>query len=242
MHKVSIKCNSVLNDNDNSSDLYLLRKYVNYAPEGIKNYPSKLQPRLQPGVYMILCLGNDYRYYGETSNISLRLAGHKRDLRQKIHRNSRLQDDWNLLGEEYFEFSVLFIGQEWAEKNKRLETEAKLIKGHVDLCYNFFATMNDRTEELNAFYGKKHTEKTKKLIGDLQRGIPKDALGTPVHINGIVYPSLAEASRHLGHSRKYIRIRLDSPQHPSWYRLSEKPNDYPNGSRGNAGPETASSQ
>lgn len=237
MFKLNIKCNSVLNDNDNS-----FGEAYNYAPEWIQNYPGKLQSRLKPGVYMIICLRNNYRYYGETSNISLRLAGHRRNLRQKIHSNRKLQKDWDLFGEESFEFSVLFIGEEWGERETRLEKESQLILDHPSLCYNSFALMADRVKELNAFYGKKHTEKTQKLIGDLQRGIPKDLLGAAVHLEGDTFPSIAEASRRKGYSRKLIRTRVDSPNFPEWYRLSEKPNDYPNGSRGNAVPEKASNQ
>lgn len=227
----NIKCNSVLNDNE-----------TNYAPEWVNDYPDKLQPRMQPGVYMILCIVNDYRYYGETSNISSRLTGHRRDLRQKKHASNNLQADFNVFGEENFEFSVLFIGHEWKDRQIRLERESRLILDHPNQCYNTVATMNDRIKELNGFYDKKHSEQTKRLIGALQRGIPKDQLGSPVSIHGTVYSSIAEAARKTKHCRKLIRTRVDSPEYVDWFRLSEKPNDYPNGSRGNAGPETASNQ
>ena len=224
------KCNSVLNDNNNQ----------NYAPEGIKNYPELLQPRLQPGIYMILCLVNDYRYYGETSNIFRRIAGHKRDLRRKKHANENMQTDWNAFGETNFEFSVIFIGKEWHDKEKRLEQETQLILSHMSQVYNTYAAMSDRVQELNSFYGKKHSENTKALIGASQRGIPKDQLGRAISIEGKIYPSLAEASRQLGHSRKLIRDRVNDSTRKNWYALSEKPNDYPIGSRGDASPEKAS--
>lgn len=244
-------CNSVLNDNDNlltqpdNSDpasfcTGMTHLQENYAPEGIVNYPQLLQPRLQPGVYMILCLVNNYRYYGETSNISKRIAGHKRDLRRKKHANESLQTDWNAFGEENFEFSVLFIGQEWSVKETRLEKETKLILDHPNKVYNTYAAMTDRVQELNAFYGKKHSESTKALIGALQRNVPKDNLGRAISITGKKYPSLAEASRQTGHSRKLIRKRVNESEYKDWFALSEKPNDYPNGSRGNASPEKTS--
>ena len=212
------ECNSVLNDNNNLSSA----SAQNYAPEGIKDYPQLLQPRLQPGVYMILCLLNNYRYYGETSNISRRIAGHKRDLRRKIHGNERLQKDWNAFGEANFEFSVLFIGPDWSVRETRLEKETKLIVDHIGQVYNTYAAMSDRVQELNSFYGKKHSESTKALIGALQKGIPKDQLGRPISIRGQIYSSIAEASRQLGHSRKLIRDRVNDPAHKDWYGLSEK--------------------
>ena len=244
MFTLNVKCNSVLNDSDthSSGEADEATEGFNYAPEWIQEYPNRLQPRLQPGVYMILCLPNNYRYYGETSNISGRLAGHRRDLRRGKHANDNLQKDWSLFGEDNFQFSVLFIGEEWKERKTRLERETRFIWDHPDLCYNTYASMNDRVNELNGFYRRKHTEVTKRLIGDQQRGIPKDLLGAPVHIEGCSYVSIAEASRRTGHSRKLLRTRVDSLEYSNWYRLSEKPNDYPKGSRGNANPETASNQ
>lgn len=237
-----MKCNSVLNEKafllsnmkqplksrcsskiKDSKDSNSNNKNQDYAPEWISRYPKKLQPRLQPGVYMILCLVNDYRYYGETGNISKRLAGHRRDLRRKIHQSRMLQEDFNLFAEENFEFSVLFIGDDWKDRNKRLEKESQLILDHPNQCYNTYASMADRTGEKNSFFKKKHEEKTKKLIGDLQRGIAKDMLGTPISIEGKVFPSLAEASRQLNHARKTIRHHIDSsdPRYANWFRLSE---------------------
>ena len=212
-------CNSVLNDNNNLSASSMQQ---NDAPEAIKNSPQLLQPRLQPGVYMILCLINNYRYYGETSNISMRIAGHKRDLRRKIHGNKRLQTDWNAFGEANFEFSVLFIGLHWSVKETRLEKETRLILDHPDQVYNTYAAMTDRVKELNSFYGKKHSESTKALIGALQRNIPKDQLGRAIFIEGQTYPSIASASRQLGHSRKLIRDRVNDPARKDWYVLSGK--------------------
>ena len=215
-------CNSVLNDTNNHSPAQSNSSDASYAPEGIENYPSYLKPRMQPGVYMILCLVNDYRYYGETSNISHRIAGHRRDLRRKKHGNDNLQTDWNAFGEDNFEFSVLFIGESWHLRERRLEKETELILNHPGQVYNTYAAMTDRVKELNSFYGRKHSESTKALIRALQRGKPKDQLGLPISIEGETYPSLAEASRRLGHSRKTIRDRLKDPERDNWYYLSGK--------------------
>jgi len=43
------------------------------------------------------------------------------------------------------------------------------------------------------------------------RNIPNDALGKPIRLDGQVYPSLAEASRATGMSRKTIRKRMNDP-------------------------------
>ncbi len=43
----------------------------------VLNISQNLYPIKLPGIYMIFCLANDYRYYGETTNISGRIASHK---------------------------------------------------------------------------------------------------------------------------------------------------------------------
>ena len=80
--------------------------------------------RKQPGLYSILCLANDYRYYGETNNISGRIASHKSKLRRRIHDNNRMQEDWVKYGESFFEFKALYIGSDWILKETRLAKEA----------------------------------------------------------------------------------------------------------------------
>ena len=52
---------------------------------------NRILPRKQPGIYMVHCIKNDWRYYGESSNVSGRLASHKSLLNRKIHPNKNLQ-------------------------------------------------------------------------------------------------------------------------------------------------------
>ena len=170
---------------------------------------------------MILCTANDYRYIGETNNISLRLAGHKRDLRRKIHSNENLQKDFDLYGESLFDFTVLYIGDDWGNKQDRVKTEGQLIMNNMDKCYNTYAFMSERVGQLNFFYGKKHSQVTKKLMSEQKIGIPNDALGRKISILGVEYPSIAEAARKLGHSRKLIRIRVNNPQYSDWYTIGK---------------------
>jgi hypothetical protein len=46
--------------------------------------PNQIQPRKQPGLYMIRCTQNDWRYYGESQNVSGRLASHRSLLNRKF--------------------------------------------------------------------------------------------------------------------------------------------------------------
>ena len=171
---------------------------------------NQIQPRKQPGLYMIRCKVNDKRYYGESKNVSGRLASHKSQLNRKIHPNSRLQHDWNTFGEDCFQFNVLFMGSSWEKREERIAKETLLIIQDRHLCYNYLEGQSRLTTQ-NPFYQKKHTDETKKKIGDGMRGIPNDKLGKAITLDGVIYPSLAEASRITKHSRKFIRKRLENP-------------------------------
>lgn len=179
----------------------------------IKDNPvsNRIQPRKQPGLYMIRCLVNDLRYYGESGNVSGRLASHKSMLRRSIHPNTRLQRDWRVFGEDNFDFVVLFMGQQWEDRQERRAKETLLIIGDRQFCYNYLEDVNHRPGTANPFFGRKHSEETKEKIGASLRGIPNDALGKAIQFEGVIYASLAAASRATGCARKTLRKRLNDP-------------------------------
>lgn len=180
---------------------------------------KKLEPRQLPGLYMIHCLENDYRYYGETSNVSERISSHKSMLRRKIHSNNKLQQDWNIFSESSFSIQVLYIGREWSDRIVRLKRESELIARDLEICYNFYESMDKRIGNLNGFFEKRHSEATKNTMREAKKGIPNDNLGKKIVILGKNYPSIAEASRETGHSRKLIRSRVNSNEYPDWNLL-----------------------
>ncbi len=172
---------------------------------------NQTQPRKQPGLYMVRCLVNDCRYYGESGNISGRIASHKSLLTRKIHPNSRLQRDWNIFGKDNFDFVVLFMGPQWEDRKERQAKETLLIVADRYLCYNYLDDISQRPGNSNPFFGRKHSEQTKKKIGDSMRNIPNDTLGKAIRFNEIIYASIAAASRATGCARKTIRKRLNDP-------------------------------
>ena len=196
----------------NSSDNSMLN-------QSTSDFSTSNYIRKQLGVYSILCLANDYRYYGESINISGRIASHKTNLRRGIHGNTRMQDDWVKFGESSFEFKALYIGPDWVSKETRLAKEAELLEQDIERSYNVFETFEVRSGEKNGFFGRKHSEKTKEIMRLAKKGIPNDILGSLIEINGKRYPSIAEASRSLGHARKTIRARVDSLDYPEWKRI-----------------------
>lgn len=185
--------------------------------KGNKSFQTKLEARKVPGLYMIHCTINDYRYYGESDNVSVRIASHKSMLRRKIHPNTALQSDWTLLTEDSFQFVVLYMGEDWTGRKARLDMESSLIVKDIERVYNCFDSFENRTGEENPFYKRRHSEKTRRLQSKAKKGIPNDLLGTKISINGQEFPSVTQASRALGHARKTIRMRVNSLDYSDWF-------------------------
>jgi hypothetical protein len=181
--------------------------------------PNRIQPRNQSGIYMIHCLENDWRYYGESSNVSGRLASHKSLLNRQIHPNKLLQADWNQYGLSNFQFIPLFLGEKWSDPVIRRGKELELIILNRNISYNVLEGIQ-KPGDKNPFWGKTHSEETKKRIGDSMKGIPNDLLGKKISIHNVQYQSIAEASRQTGHSRKLIRNRLNDPSWLDWIILN----------------------
>ncbi len=82
-------------------------------------------------------------YFGETGQrrgLSGRLKKWKQNLRAGEAGNQKLQADWNLYGEDAFEFSVEETGSSWSDKEQRDLREAELINNHFSnggILYNF---------------------------------------------------------------------------------------------------------
>jgi len=173
--------------------------------------PNRILPRKQPGLYMIHCLKNDWRYYGESSNVSGRLASHKSMLRRNIHPNVLLQRDWNQ-DKTGFQYVILYMGLEWNEAYVRRGKETELIILDRHRCYNVFTGEKDsRATVNNPFWGRVHSPETKRLIGLALKGRPNEALGHSIKVDNKTYASIAEASRQTGISRKTLKKKATDP-------------------------------
>lgn len=65
------------------------------------------------GIYCIWNPSNGKRHIGQSFNISSRRHNHYHDLRANRHQNKEMQKEFNLQGEDYFEFSVLEESSPW---------------------------------------------------------------------------------------------------------------------------------
>lgn len=171
---------------------------------------NRIPPRKQSGLYMIRCIVNDWRYYGESGNVSGRLASHRSMLNRKIHPNSLLQKEFNYYGLNNFDFVVLYQGPLWEDRENRRDKELELIVSNREICYNIYESLA-RPGEKNPFFGRIHSPEAKRKIGEALKGVPNDLLGRKVVVKGVVYPSIAEASRQTNIARKTIRHKVNNP-------------------------------
>jgi hypothetical protein len=175
--------------------------------------PNRITSRQLPGVYMILCFDNNKRYYGESKNVSARLSQHKSRLRRNIHEILELQHDFNLYGEEAFDFICLFVDKNYT-KEQRVAMEMEYIARvlSLKLCYNKDFSLN-RQKENNPFFGKRHRVDSKNQISKTLKERSKLSMvqGCPIEIKGAIFPSISKASRETNHSRDTIRRWLNDP-------------------------------
>nr|ALO63256.1 putative GIY-YIG homing endonuclease [Chlamydomonas applanata] len=69
-----------------------------------------------PGLYEILCLENNKRYIGESTNVLDRIARHGRSLQTSQADCAQLQLDFTQYGPDKFEVSILLCGPEWSRE------------------------------------------------------------------------------------------------------------------------------
>lgn len=107
------------------------------------------------------------------------------------------------------------IGNDYAKGSVRSEDQRRVLS----------AFASTRTGRDNPFYGRTHSEETRKKLSEARKGnVPSNTLS--VIIDGVIYPSLAEAGRQLGIPVPTIhyRIKSNNPKY-SGYELRETPND-----------------
>lgn len=133
------------------------------------------------GIYKIINTVNNKVYVGYAKNIRTRCKCHRVELRAGKHKNSHLQNAWNVYGEISFQFSILELCT-IDQLASREDHWCKLLNTHNrEIGYNIKDTGADvynHSEETkkkigaankgkkyygdkNPFYGRKHSEETK---------------------------------------------------------------------------------
>jgi len=125
------------------------------------------------GIYKITNIANNKSYIGSSINIHKRKISHLNTLRNKKHRNIKLQNAFNKYGEKCFIFSVVEIVE---NINDLIKTEQKYIDTIIPY-YNImpFADRREFSKETKlklslSHLGHKHSEDSKRKIGNASKG------------------------------------------------------------------------
>ena len=124
------------------------------------------------GIYKIINKVNNKCYIGASNNIYHRWYVHKYELNSKTHDNIHLQRAWGKYGEKNFEFQIIENVCENILAQKEQEY-LNICKSNPILYYNLVYEAGgflDRKGKNNGFYGKHHTEKTKRKISKIHKG------------------------------------------------------------------------
>lgn len=138
-------------------------------------------------IYSITNKINNKKYIGVTKDLDTRKRKHFWELKNNRHSNEKLQRDYNVFGASAFEVEIL-EELKYATKKEGFKKEVFYI-GKYNSCddgYNMsygadgsnLSQITDDTREKhrqemlgNTYWlGRKHTEETKKKIGDVHRG------------------------------------------------------------------------
>lgn len=138
-------------------------------------------------IYSITNKINNKKYIGVTKDLDTRKRKHFWELKNNRHSNEKLQRDYNIFGASAFEVEIL-EELKYATKKEGFKKEVFYI-GKYNSCddgYNMsygadgsnLSQITDDTREKhrqkmlgNTYWlGRKHTEETKKKIGDVHRG------------------------------------------------------------------------
>jgi len=118
------------------------------------------------GIYKITNIKNGKIYVGSTKRSEKRYYYHLNDLRKNTHYNIHLQRSFNIDGENSFVYSML----EECEQEKLFEREEFYIKKLNSCDDKIGYNMNTECGKPPDWTGKKHSEETKKKIGQKNKG------------------------------------------------------------------------
>ena len=200
------------------------------------------------GVYRIVNNINCKLYIGSSIHVNKRLYEHKSTLKSNSHHNSHLQRAWNKYGEENFSFEILETidgdidtlrkrEQYWIDYYKSYDLNAGYNISHSAVG-NSGHEISEETKEkirnktsgvLNHFYGKSHTEETRKKMSENHANVssgnhPRAKSVLCVELD-MIFDCTRDAERKLGVNHAHISAcckgRRKTAGGYHWYYIEE---------------------
>ena len=133
---------------------------------------------INSGIYQIRNTIDNKVYIGSSKDFTRRWREHRSDLRGNRHHSQYLQNSWNKYGEDNFKFESIFVV---FDKDKLIDVEQIFLDNlhpEYNTTYDARVPVNGmeisdetrkklsklQTGKNNSFYGKKHTEESKRKI------------------------------------------------------------------------------
>lgn len=134
---------------------------------------------MNAGIYKILNKKNNKYYVGSSINMSGRIARHKRELRNGIHPNPKLQRAWEKYGGNAFVFQILYYCE---SEEKSIEVEQEFLdfgfNDHPHMIYNIAKnSLAPSTGLPSKRKGKKLSEETRRRMSEARKGKPSPNKG-----------------------------------------------------------------
>lgn len=119
-------------------------------------------------IYQIVCLPTGERYVGSSEDVPRRWSTHRSQLKRRIHHSQLLQERWNCLGPEGFEFSIL----------KLIDDEEHLIEAEREYLKTGDFIFNAAFPMKNPMKGRRHSPESIALMKKNRTGKPGRAKGS----------------------------------------------------------------
>ncbi len=195
-------------------DQLRIDKILSTDIECVKNGLTRVHAKTHrfPATYVLLLVECGKYYIGSTNNLYKRIYDHRRDLERNEHANSSFQKAYNAA--ENKSLRLIFIRVE--SRKEGYEIEQLLLDKHIGsgLLFNVF-----NNAEVNGHGGKwseeakvKQSKVGKRAFesGKMDQALAeyRKRLRRSVSIDGVLYPSLKEASRAMGITYAALVLRF----------------------------------
>lgn len=118
------------------------------------------------GIYGIRNKINGKIYVGKSTGIGDRFTRHRTLLKHNKHYNLHLQRSYNKYGSDVFEYVIL----EECNESAMPDREQYWIDANKDKVYNGDLQVKDKRGRNNSFFGKNHSESTKRKMAFAKNG------------------------------------------------------------------------